>query len=121
MLDRQIVVISGKPCTGKSDLADLLAREFGFNVIHSDELLAAHSGKTFGKDNRQELLEYRRELDQETGSKWLLSALEQQINAKAEDTRPIVIDHLHSIEQVLQFRHRFHQDLTHVHLYAEDE
>ena len=34
METRQIVVITGKTCSGKSGLASLLMKEFGFGVVY---------------------------------------------------------------------------------------
>ena len=39
METRQIVVISGKTCSGKSELAGLLEKEFGFAVVSNRRLI----------------------------------------------------------------------------------
>ena len=40
MIHRPIVIISGKTCSGKTGLADLLEREYDFAVVRTREVLS---------------------------------------------------------------------------------
>ncbi|MBU6959006.1 adenylosuccinate synthetase [Pseudomonas sp. CVAP len=117
METRQIVVISGKTCSGKSGLASLLEKEFGFAVVCNRR--AAEDAEWRLRMDQPDILDRRRELDQAEHEQWML--LETQAKCGSEkDGRPLVVDHLDTLAQVLQFRQTFGADLVHVHLYASD-
>lgn len=115
METRQIVVITGKTCSGKSGLASLLMKEFGFGVVYDrraidDPEWRLRMAQPDMPDRRHEA----KDVDQ-----WMLretqAACEQE-----KDGRPLVVDHLNTLAQVLQFRQVFGANLVHVHLYASD-
>lgn len=117
METRQIVVISGKTCSGKSGLASLLEKEFGFAVV-SDRRSSEDAQWRLGMD-QPAILDRRRELDEAEHEQWML--LETQARcAEEEEARPLVVDHLDTLGQVMQFREAFGANLVHVHLYASD-
>lgn len=64
------------------------------------------------------MLDRRRELDEAEFEQWML--LETQAMCAKENGRPLVVDHLNTLAQVLQFRQAFGANLVHVHLYASD-
>lgn len=117
METRQIVVISGKTCSGKSGLANLLVKEFGFCVV-SDRRALQDDGWRM-RLSPPALIDRRRELDEVEQTQWMLLAT-KAICADRADRRPLVVDHLDSVEQVTQFRQAFGANLVHVHLYASD-
>jgi adenylosuccinate synthase len=45
MSNQQIVIISGKTCTGKTGLASLLKERYGFKVISTRDILLDQLGK----------------------------------------------------------------------------
>lgn len=117
MKTRQIVVISGKTCSGKSGLASLLEKEFGFAVV---------SNRRFTNDpewrlrlEQPEMLDRRRELGDADADQWMLLKT-QSMCEKNNDGRSLVVDHLNTLGEVLRFRQAFGADLVHVHLYASD-
>jgi len=114
---RQIVVISGKTCSGKSELASLLEQQFGFVVVR-DRRHVEDVNWSLSMD-QPTLIDRRRELDASDLNQWMLRAT-QAICKDQNDDRPLVIDHLDSLEQVLHFRQVFGANLVHVHLYASD-
>ncbi|MGY3306897.1 adenylosuccinate synthase [Pseudomonas sp. PvR086] len=117
MKTRQIVVISGKTCSGKSGLASLLEKEFGFAVVRSRRFVDDPQWRL--RMEQPEMIDRRRELDGVEFDQWML--LETQAMCKREEGgRPLVVDHLDTLAQVLQFRQAFGADLVHVHLYASD-
>ncbi|MBK5374637.1 adenylosuccinate synthetase [Pseudomonas sp. TH43] len=117
METRQIVVISGKTCSGKSGLANLLEKEFGFAVVSNRRLIDDPQWRL--RMEQPEMLDRRRELDDADFDQWML--LETHAMCKKEKAgRPLVVDHLTTLEQVLKFRQAFGANLVHVHLYASD-
>lgn len=114
---RQIVVISGKTCSGKSGLASLLEKEFGFAVVSNRRLIDDPQWRL--QMEQPEMLDRRRELEDVDFDQWMLQETHAMC-AKEKVGRPLVVDHLNTLEQVLQFRQAFGADLVHVHLYASD-
>lgn len=119
MRNRQIVVISGKTCSGKSGLADLLEREFQFRVVRSRRVLhgpdspEADSGDTA-------ILSGGKQADKQTDPTGLLHAT-QEVLKGLDPAKSVVVDHLSTPAEVAQFRRVFGEDLIHVHLYASNE
>jgi adenylosuccinate synthase len=117
METRQIVVISGKTCSGKSGLASLLEKQFGFAVVCDRRAIEDAEWRL--RVDQPDILDRRRDLDQAEHEQWML--LETQAMCGSEkDDRPLVVDHLETLAQVLQFRQAFGANLVHVHLYASD-
>ncbi|GAB5342413.1 adenylosuccinate synthetase [Pseudomonas fluorescens] len=117
METRQIVVISGKTCSGKSGLASLLEKEFSFAVVSNRRFIDDPQWRL--RMEQPEMLDRRRELDDVDFDQWILLETHAMCE-KEQDGRPLVVDHLNTLEQVLQFRQAFGADLVHVHLYASD-
>ncbi|MEB0192214.1 adenylosuccinate synthetase [Pseudomonas sp. CCI1.1] len=115
METRQIVVISGKTCSGKSGLASLLEREFGFAVVCDRRAIDDSEWRL--RVAQPDIPDRRHEA--KDADQWMLR--ETQAACEAEkDGRPLVVDHLNTLAQVLQFRQVFGANLVHVHLYASD-
>lgn len=117
MESRQIVVITGKACSGKRGLARLLEKEFGFDVI-CDRRVSQETEWNLSTPQTS-LIDRRRELGESEQTQWMLEAT-KAICADGHDGRPLVVDHLDSLEQVIQFRQAFGGNLIHVHLYASE-
>lgn len=117
METRQIVVISGKTCSGKSGLASLLEKEFGFAVVSNRRFIDDPQWRL--RMEQPAMLDRRRELDDVDFDQWMLLETHAMCE-KEKDGRPLVVDHLNTLEQVLQFRQAFGANLVHVHLYASD-
>ncbi|MEH6671721.1 adenylosuccinate synthetase [Halopseudomonas sp.] len=117
METRQIVVISGKTCSGKSELARLLEKEFGFAVVSNRRW---HPNDEWREGMEQpDILDRRRELGKAEREQWMFLET-KAICAKEKVDRPLVVDHLDTLAQVLLFRQSFGANLVHVHLYASD-
>jgi adenylosuccinate synthase len=110
-------MISGKTCSGKSGLASLLEKQFGFAVVCDRRAIEDAEWRL--RVDQPDILDRRRDLDQAAHEQWML--LETQAMCASEnDDRPLVVDHLDTLAQVLQFRQAFGANLVHVHLYASD-
>ncbi len=117
METRQIVVISGKTCSGKSGLADLLVKEYGFAVVCDRR--ASQDAEWHLRLDQPAMLDRRRELKGADHEHWMLHETNARC-AKDAGCSPLVVDHLTTLAQVLEFRKTFGANLIHVHLYASD-
>ncbi|MDR6579774.1 adenylosuccinate synthetase [Pseudomonas extremaustralis] len=115
METRQIVVISGKTCSGKSGLASLLVKQFGFAVVYDRRAIDDPQWR-LGM-TQPDMLDRRHEA--KDVDQWMLRET-QAVCTQENDGQPLVVDHLNTLAQVLQFRQAFGANLVHVHLYASD-
>ncbi|KTB62494.1 MULTISPECIES: adenylosuccinate synthetase [Pseudomonas] len=115
METRQIVVISGKTCSGKSGLASLLEKEFGFAVVYDRRAIDDSEWRL--RMAQPDIPDRRHEA--KDADQWMLRETQSVCEAE-KDGRPLVVDHLNTLAQVLQFRQVFGANLVHVHLYASD-
>lgn len=116
MYQRQVVVITGKTCSGKTGLADLLAEEFQFRVVRSEEVILGGASE---KSSTKNFSSPKGKVQDEVSS-WMAKATRAVIDSLVADS-PVVVDHLRSPQQVLEFRKLFGENLVHVHLYASQE
>lgn len=120
MSNQQIVIISGKTGTGKTGLATLLQKRYGFKVISTRDILLDQLGKKAARAARDQLIKAGIELDKKTRSRWVA----QKVASIAKGLPPdegVVVDHVSSPKQVEAFRKQFGPNLIHVHLYASTE
>lgn len=92
MNKQQVVVVTGKPFSGKSSLASLLEKIFYFKVIRKGEL----------SNNKKIVNNAKKFLTNQPGTS-------------------IVVDCLKNLDQVTEFRKEFGESLIHVHLYASTD
>lgn len=116
---RQVVLISGHICTGKTDLAKRLQQEFGYHIIRTSALVKAEAEKRRLKTDRLDLQVLGDMLDMETGHKWLLEAALGQVTGLPAE-QPIVIDNVRTWNQLEFFRQQHGFVIIHVHLYVRD-
>lgn len=117
---RQVVVLSGRTCTGKSELAKELEQAFGFHVLSSRRLLDAEAKKRAAAADRLALQELGDRLDGERRSRWLIDAVIRRANELPE-SQPMVVDNVRNWSQLVPFRERHDWQVLHVHLYASSE
>ncbi|SEH40058.1 adenylosuccinate synthetase [Tardiphaga sp. OK245] len=116
---RQVVLISGHICTGKTALAEQLQAEFGYHVVRTSELIRAEAKERKKKADRRSLQALGDQLDSETKHKWLFKTVAKE--AKGLPTGlPIVVDNVRTWDQLECFRHQHEFDVVHVHLYVLD-
>jgi adenylosuccinate synthase len=111
----QIVVISGHIASGKSTLADGLARQFGCVRISTRTLISEQfQGATSSRAQEQKAGET---LDQRTKGAWLAQALaKRRAGDKAAETW--IIDSVRIREQIDAMRRTFGSRVLHLHLTA---
>lgn len=107
------VVLSGRVCAGKSTLATLLQEKAGATLVRTKDLIYEQlvGRKTAHSAGRQ--------LDRESGGRWLADALNRRLmNDQKFDL--LVVDSVRIPEQV-QFLRQSGWAVTHVHLDASEE
>ncbi len=118
----QIVVISGRICTGKSALAKELSKNHNFKVFRTSEILkekAKEEEIALTKD-KLALQKFGDKLDEDTESKWLFNEIEKYVLANNAEVS-IVVDHVRTFDQLKYFREKSRWLVTHVHLYASNK
>lgn len=106
MSDHQIVIISGKTCSGKTGLANLLHERYGFRVISTRVVLGGELELGAGAGARPDLIKRGRARDEDTQSSWVVEAI-QSIIGSLKEGQGIVVDHASSPEQVEKCREQF--------------
>ncbi|MBI5127870.1 MAG: adenylosuccinate synthetase [Rhodopseudomonas palustris] len=115
----QVVLISGHICTGKTDLAKRLQRDFGYHVVRTSDLIRAEAEKRGLNTDRLSLQALGDRLDAETGHKWLLDSVLTQTSGLPFE-QPVVVDNVRTWRQLECFRQRQSIEVVHVHLYVLD-
>ena len=98
---RQVVLVSGHICTGKSGLARRLREKFDFHLLRTSEFLATEAEKRKRATDRLSLQELGSILDGETDFAWI--AL-QVTAALLKTSKPIVVDNVRTYGQLKQLR-----------------
>lgn len=114
---RQVVLISGHICTGKSELALRLDREFGYHVVSTSSVLKNVAKQRDLQVDRLALQALGDDLDGDTNHRWLLDEVIEQASRLAFD-RPIVVDNVRTWHQLQHFRTHYDFRVVHAHLWA---
>jgi adenylosuccinate synthase len=117
---RQLVLLSGRTCTGKSELAKKLEQNFHFNVFYSRRLLDVEAKSRGIQPNRLSLQALGDMLDKERSSRWLIGAVAERAEGLSAN-QPIVVDNIRNWAQLVPFRERHDWQVLHVHLYASSD
>ena len=117
---RQVIVISGHICTGKSELARRLRDQFEYHLVKTSDILRTTANKRGKETTRLALQALGDELDAETNHEWLLTATLNAIT-NIEPAKPVVIDNIRKWEQLEHFRRRRDLTVVHAHLWARQE
>ncbi|MBR1204936.1 MULTISPECIES: adenylosuccinate synthetase [unclassified Bradyrhizobium] len=114
---RQVVLISGHICTGKSELAQRLRVEFGYHSVSTSGILKSKATADSSPTDRLSLQLLGDELDKKTDHSWLLNEVAKEAEHLTSD-HPIVVDNVRTCDQLQHFRtdHRF--SVIHAHLWA---
>lgn len=114
---RQVVLISGHLRAGKSGLARLLQKDFGYQRISTSGLLAQEAKSRGLETDRKSLQILGDTLDTETKSTWVRDAVAAQAQ-KLPAGAPIVLDSIRTPSQLGHFRSDHTFDVIHIHLYG---
>jgi adenylosuccinate synthase len=114
---KQLVILSGRTCTGKSKLAQFLVSEFGFRLVQTSEFLAGEAQRRSLPVSRSSLQELGDTLDLETDHSWVFGFVRDATDKLRSESR-IVVDNIRNAKQLEYFRSSHDFDVFHVHLYA---
>ncbi len=116
---RQVVLISGRMCTGKSGLGRRLRDEFGYYLIRTSDLLKKAASRG-GRGDRTTLQKIASRLDEKTRSRWVLLEV-KRVSKTLPRLTPIVVDNIQTDAQLKHFRRVHAWQIAHAHLYAPRE
>jgi adenylosuccinate synthase len=114
---RQVVLISGRICTGKSALALRLKNEFGYHCVSTSGILKLTAMTRNGLTDRMALQSLGDDLDSETNHRWLLDKVIEEATT-LPNGRPIVVDNVRTWGQLQHFRTYYGFSVIHAHLWA---
>lgn len=117
---REVVLISGHICNGKSELGRLLRDEFGYHLIKTSDILRRIAGERQIEPGRLALQTLGDTIDAETDAKWLLDAVIAEIAELPSDVG-VVVDNIRKWNQLEHFRREHRVKVVHVHLWAKRE
>lgn len=113
---KQIVILSGHVCAGKSTLAGKLAEQFGFKHVKTWNFIQAR-GKHLSLE-RGALQGYGEYLDTKTKGAWLRDDL-QKIEREEKPDTLIIVDSVRHPGQIEYLRNAYRRQIIHVHLTAD--
>ncbi len=113
---KQIVILSGHVCSGKSTLASKLAEKFGFKHIKTWNFIKARADHL--QLQRTALQEYGEDLDRKTGGAWVRDDLEKLVRKEVGDAF-FVVDSVRHPGQIEFLRKAYGRLIIHVHLTAD--
>jgi adenylosuccinate synthase len=114
---RQVVLISGHICTGKSELARRLKTEFGYHAVSSSDILREIAKAGEKPTDRLALQALGDALDRATNHQWLLEHV-VKVAATLAETQPMVVDNVRTWDQLQYFRTYRGFSVIHAHLWA---
>lgn len=117
---RKIVLLSGRTCNRKSELAGFLHERYGFHILRTSEYLRQVANNRSLLSDRKSLQSIGDTLDEETSHEWVID-LVKKMGGELEIDVPMVVDNIRTAKQLAYFRQQFFCKAIHVHLYARSE
>jgi len=117
---RQIVLLSGRTCTGKSKLGRQLSNEFKFRLIKTSDILAKKEKEKKRPSDRLSLQAAGDILDRNTKYKWIYDEI-SKLDSELSLGDGIIVDCIRNKKQLGYIRANSNWRVVHVHLYASDE
>lgn len=113
----KIIILSGRIASGKSTLAEGLARRHGFSRVQTRALIK-HYFQEMGH-HRDDLQAGGEHLDKQTNGRWVAEALADSI--REDDLFDgVIVDSVRIIPQVTAIRAAFGDSVFHIHLTAPE-
>jgi adenylosuccinate synthase len=112
-----IVLLTGHTCTGKTNLALGLERDFGYLRIKTSDVVRKHAAIQNYPTDRKSLQEFGDSLDTEFGHQWIFDHVVDEVT-KNQQTKKFVVDSIRTAEQLKFFRAYRDSKIIHVHLFA---
>lgn len=116
---KQVVLISGHICSGKSRLARNLAERFGFRSVKTSDVVRRYATERSLPTDRLALQRHGDALDATTDANWVVDEV-VALSAKEPDASQVVVDAIRIKPQIERFRARFGWRVVHVHVWAPE-
>lgn len=114
---RQIVLISGRLCTGRTRLAKRLQGDAGYSRIKTSDVLTRFARERNLPTDRISLQNLGDRLDSETNGEWISNVVQDRCR-KIGKLTAVVVDSIYSNRQIEPFRKNPDWKISHVHLWA---
>jgi adenylosuccinate synthase len=123
---KQIVLLSGSICSGKTALSVLLKEQFGFHILKTKEVIRIVAPHKLGGDiasSRRSMQKLGEDLDKRTRGRWVRDALARRINdlGLASSEARLVVDSVRILDQIRAIRQAYSFSVVHIHLTAPPE
>ena len=115
-MDRRIILLSGPVASGKSKLAQRLAKTFGMKFLSTSNWLKAALNKK-DCERRSELQLEGDTLDESTDGRWVLDGLDRELR-DMDMNKSVVVDSVRKQNQIDAIRDAYGQVVTHIHMTA---
>jgi len=114
---KQIVLLSGRVCAGKSTLCDLFVKRFGAHLLKTKEIIDALA-KNIAQE-RGAMQRYGELLDRRTKGEWVCEALARKLRT-LDGNALIIVDAVRIMPQIESIRRAYGAGVYHVHLEAHE-
>lgn len=114
---KQLVLLSGRVCAGKSTLRTSLVQRFGVHPIKTKDLIARLAGEI--EHERGAMQDYGELLDRRTKGAWVCTEL-MRITESLDDEAVVVVDAVRIAKQIDAIRKAYGQRVFHIHLEAPE-
>jgi adenylosuccinate synthase len=112
---KQVILLSGQVCAGKTTLHDNLVARFGFRVLKTKEVISRLAPAI--ERERGAMQDYGEYLDRRTKGGWVRDALIHLAEEQNEDVT-VVVDAVRILNQIDSIRRAFGPRVFHIHLTA---
>ena len=117
-MNRQIVLLSGPICSGKTSLGDLLVDRYSAVRFKTNILIKELDPEVLQqRGSLQAAGEY---LDKRTDGEWVCNALVRH-DEELKDAETVIVDAVRIRQQIWAIRRAYGSRVTHVHLTASEE
>lgn len=113
---KNIVLLSGHICSGKTALCDNLVNEFGFRSLKTKNVIRRIFENS--PNERGSLQDFGDVLDRRTKGGWVRDAIRELLSQEPDDDISIVVDAVRILPQVDAIRKAYGSRVVHVHLTA---
>jgi len=115
---KQIVLLSGHICSGKTELCGSLVRGYGFEALKTKNLIEKRFSEIV--NNRDTLQTFGDKLDRKTKGAWVCDAIIALISEQKENIS-VVVDAVRILPQIKAIRKAFGSRVIHIHVTAPYE
>lgn len=117
-----LVLLSGPIAVGKTTVADVLIKRFGYKRVKSSDYLRSVAADRQISEDRGLLQALGDELDEQTDYRWLVSDVAApQVAAAGGVQKAWLVDSVRKERQIHHFRDSFGAAILHVHIWAPEE